>query len=331
MESDTIYVVSQVPNLGKLLQERLPHTRIKNITLPEQFDWHRVLDPKIIDLVKDAEILFCDNTSVGQLMYSLPKLKWVQTVWAGVDSIFRRLDPGKTLPGFTLTRYGDSRFGDTMAEYFLAQVINNERFMYEMWDNQKISKWRTEVFMNCRTVSELIIGIMGIGVLGGQIAKAVKERGATVYGLARKIRKNSDMKYCDKIFTNLSEFLKDCDYVCSVLPSTHLTRGLLNGNALESCEKKPVFVSMGRGDVIDEEDLLRAIEKNWIRKAILDVFKEEPLPADSVLWSHPKIIVTPHIGGSTNTFKIIECFMENYKRFRSGRELLNRVDWNEGY
>lgn len=335
MERDTVFVVSQVANLGRLLQTRLPSVTVKSFLLPELFDWNRVLDvqesQKIIEFVKDAEILFCDNTSVGQLMYSLPKLKWIHTVWAGVDSIFNCLNPNKPLPTFILTRYGDSKYGDTMAEYFLAQIINNEKSLYQMWDNQKLNKWRTEVFINSRSVSELTVGIMGIGVLGSRLALAVKQRGATVYGLSRRPRESGQMGPYDKIFTDLSQFLKDCDYVCSALPSTRLTRGLLNGNALQSCQKKPVLVSMGRGDVIDEEDLLNAIENNWISKAIIDVFKKEPLPADSVLWNHPKMVVTPHIAGSTNTSQIIECFVENYRRYRSGENLLNLVDWNEGY
>lgn len=99
MERDTVFVVSQVANLGRLLQTRLPSVTVKSFLLPELFDWNRVLDvqesQKIIEFVKDAEILFCDNTSVGQLMYSLPKLKWIHTVWAGVDSIFNCLNPNK--------------------------------------------------------------------------------------------------------------------------------------------------------------------------------------------------------------------------------------------
>lgn len=85
-----------------------------------------------------------------------------------------------------------------MAEYFLAQIINNEKSLYQMWDNQKLNKWRTEVFINSRSVSELTVGIMGIGVLGSRLALAVKQRGATVYGLSRRPRESGQMGPYDK-------------------------------------------------------------------------------------------------------------------------------------
>lgn len=331
IEVDTIYVVSQLPSLGDLLKVSLPGVNIKTFRLSEQFDWCRPLNPEIKEQIKEAEILFCDNTSIGQLMYDLPKLKWVQSVWAGVDSIFRCIDPKKPLPSFQLTRFGDNWFGDLMADYFLGQVISNERLFSKMWDDQKRKKWRKEVFINFRTVSDLTIGILGVGAIGSRVALGVKQRGATVYGLARRPRKDCELGPYDRIFTDMDEFLSDCDYVCSIVPSTPLTRGLLNGSVLKSCKKKPVFVSMGRGDVIDEDDLINALKQGWISKAILDVFKTEPLPENSILWDFPNVVITSHIGGITNASKATKCFLGNYKRYINNEELLYKVDWNQGY
>jgi phosphoglycerate dehydrogenase-like enzyme len=140
----------------------------------------------------------------------------------------------------------------------------------------------------------------------------------------------------DDYTTNLLEALQKADYIVSVLPSTASTRGLLNGNAFLPASKShggkcPVFINVGRGDVIDEESLLNALDQQWISAAILDVFEIEPLPEESQLWNRPDVAISPHVSGLTHGDDVPKVFLENYKRFIEGRELNHLVDWDKGY
>ena len=113
--------------------------------------------------------------------------------------------------------------------------------------------------------------------------------------------------YVDESFgvENLSECLKQCDYLCNVLPSTPSTKGMLSGSVLESCkERKTVLINVGRGDVIRGEEILQALNNEWIGGAALDVFEIEPLPKDSALWTHPDITITPHVAGLTTVSQV---------------------------
>ena len=118
--------------------------------------------------------------------------------------------------------------------------------------------------------------------------------------------------YVDESFgvENLSECLKQCDYLCNVLPSTPSTKGMLSGSVLESCkERKTVLINVGRGDVIRDEEILQALNNEWISGAILDVFEKEPLPKDSALWTHPNITITPHVAGLPAPNKV-KCIVQ---------------------
>ena len=113
--------------------------------------------------------------------------------------------------------------------------------------------------------------------------------------------------YVDECFSmeDLPEFLKQCDYLCNVLPSTPSTIGLLSGDVLENCkEKKTVLINVGRGDVISNNGILNALNNQWIGGAILDVFEEEPLSKDSALWTHPQVTITPHVSGLSTSSQV---------------------------
>ena len=121
----------------------------------------------------------------------------------------------------------------------------------------------------------------------------------TVYGMVTKLPNNRP-NYVDKFFlpTDLPEFLKKSDYICNILPKTEKTTNMLSGSVLENCrEAQSTFINIGRGSVIDDDSLTNAIEKGWLKAAILDVFNEEPLPRESKLWGFPNVFITPHVAG----------------------------------
>jgi phosphoglycerate dehydrogenase-like enzyme len=127
--------------------------------------------------------------------------------------------------------------------------------------------------------------------------------------------------------------LAECDYVVVTLPLTEKTHHLFNEDLLREMKPNAYLVNVGRGGLIDEKALVKALKKGWIAGAGLDVFEEEPLPADSPLWAMENVVLTPHISGFTLHYdrRAVDLFTENLRRYLAGDKLLNRVNREEGY
>lgn len=95
--------------------------------------------------------------------------------------------------------------------------------------------------------------------------------------------------------------------------------------------QKPVLINIGRGSVIDDSELIKALDNHWISEAILDVFNEEPLPPSNPLWHHEKVLITPHIAAKTRSSDVVQLFTENYNNFITGKPLKYVINWNQGY
>jgi len=178
------------------------------------------------------------------------------------------------------------------------------------------------------------MSILGAGDIGRCIGRAAQSFGMRTVGYARTARRSGDG--VDEYVTDLGAALRAGDYVVSVLPSTHGTKGMLSGGALaaasrENGGRRPVLINVGRGDVVDDASLLEALEKEYLSAAILDVFGTEPLPKTSPLWDRDDVVVSPHVSGVTRAEDVPEVFLENYRRYINGEELLYGVDWAKGY
>jgi phosphoglycerate dehydrogenase-like enzyme len=178
---------------------------------------------------------------------------------------------------------------------------------------------------------------LGCGDIGTSVAKAARAFGMRTVGYGKTSR-NADptVNGIDTFTTNLAEALQAADYIVSVLPSTHETRGLLNNDAFLPASKRsggkcPVFLNVGRGDIISEDSLLNALDNRWISAAILDVFAVEPLAVESALWGRSDIVVSPHVSGLTQGKDVPKVFMENYVRFLKDEELKYSVNWENVY
>eukprot|EP00612_Vaucheria_litorea_P008300 CAMPEP_0171481636 /NCGR_PEP_ID=MMETSP0946-20130122/6900_1 /TAXON_ID=109269 /ORGANISM="Vaucheria litorea, Strain CCMP2940" /LENGTH=168 /DNA_ID=CAMNT_0012013319 /DNA_START=432 /DNA_END=934 /DNA_ORIENTATION=- len=167
---------------------------------------------------------------------------------------------------------------------------------------------------------------MGVGDIGKTIASdLISLRCKDIHGLVFSPREDGDISY----HTSLKSFLQSgCDYIINVLPSTSSTVGLLNGDALSVLsDHPPIFINVGRGDVINESSLLEALEKRWIGGAVLDVFESEPLPEKSRLWEIPSVVITPHVSGVSNAEQASMQFVKNLNRYLGKMPLLYEVDW----
>ncbi|WAR17782.1 GHRB-like protein [Mya arenaria] len=135
---------------------------------------------------------------------------------------------------------------------------------------------------------------------------------------------------------SLDEVLATVDYICCCLPGTPDTANMLSGDILKACcQKKPVLINTGRGDLIDEITLVTAIREGWLGGAVLDVNPAEPLPPDSPLWTLQNVLITPHISGYTrdprHIQRYVDVFVENYRRYCDGQPLMYEVDFEKGY
>jgi len=195
--------------------------------------------------------------------------------------------------------------------------------------------------------------LLGCGDIGSKIAEAGKGLGMRVV-VFRKTLQRTNLSV-DLVTPSIELLLETSDYIVNILPSTPQTRGLLSGDVLRKCatrdaSRRPaVFINVGRGDVVDEVSLVKALDAEWLSSAVLDVFEVEPLPSTSALWHHPKVLMTPHISAVSYADDVAELYARNlliyYAQGKGQQEeeeenngkdhdvtkLLYKIDWDKGY
>lgn len=268
----------------------------------------------------EAEILLADPGKVKDLLDSVRGLRWLQSTWAGVNAL-----EGVKRRDFTCTRHG-GYFGQQMSEYVFGAIF------YEDWrslaGHQARGEWAPEAFRKRRRLSSLALGLLGAGDIPRAIGLRARAFGMRTLALASSARESADF---DVVTADLDLVLGEADVVVNVLPSTPATRGLLDGGRLAACGQGKLLVNVGRGDVVSEAGLLEALQKGWLRRAVLDVFAAEPLPASSELWGHPQVQLSPHIAAVTYAEDTAELFVENLALWLEGRPLRFVVDLDRGY
>ena len=290
---------------------------------PPGVAWLRTkTDPDTAQALAQAEVVVADPPLVAYHLEGAPHLKWLQATYAGVDSLLRAGAPRD----FVLTRV-EGAFGPMMAEYTLGHILARERHLLGLSRWQESHQWQPSGY---RVLSDLTLGLLGVGSIGQAVAAVARGFGMTVWGFRRG---SGTVPNVDRVFTpdQLAEFLAGADYLVNILPSTPATRGLLSGQVLKACLPGTVFINMGRGDVVDEHSLVQALEAGWLAGAVLDVFDAEPLPKDSPLWDLPGVTITPHVAALGAAGAIAEIVAANLARYLAGEPLRQVVDWERGY
>jgi glyoxylate/hydroxypyruvate reductase len=252
---------------------------------------------------------------------NLPKLRFIQSLWMGVENIV--VDPHLP-PGVPVARLIDPGMVAAMGETALAYVLDWHRhfYSYRAFQQDKIWKRRRQYL-----ASDRMIGILGLGELGGSIAEKLRAMGFHVAGWSRR-PKALDGVYCS---TDLDEVVRRSDALVCLLPLTDQTRGILDARVLGLLRKGGCVINLARGGHVVVPDLLAALDGGHLAHAYLDVFETEPLPADSPLWAHPGVTVTPHIAALTEPRTSVGKVAENVERVRRGDKPGNLVDFAAGY
>jgi glyoxylate/hydroxypyruvate reductase len=226
-----------------------------------------------------------------------------------------------------LIRLEDAGMAEQMVRYVLAATLRFTQRFDVYAKQQREGRW---LDWKPKAAHEFRIGVLGIGVIGSEIARALAGFGFAVRGFARH-RKSIDGVQCFAGDEELDPFLSELDVLVAVLTLTPDTVGILNRATLSRLARGAHLINIGRGALLVEADLLALIDEGHLSGATLDVFTEEPLPADHPFWRRPEIAVTPHVAGVTLPDQAVAQIAAKIKRLERGLPVTGIVDRERGY
>lgn len=256
-------------------------------------------------------------------MPGMGNVRWVQSTGAGVDSW---LEPVALSRDIVLTRTPES-FGPMIAEWALSRALAFVTTIVELAAAQRERRWAPGDIGMLRGTHAVVVGT---GDVGTHVARLFGAVGCRVTGVSRTGRGETSVFEVVHTSDKLASVVPTADWVILTLPLTPETRGLVNENVLRACNGA-VLMNAGRGAVVDESILPRALAEGWIGGAALDVFEVEPLPATSPLWDDPRVMISPHVSGLTTIEGAVHGFLECLAMFERGETPRWVVDRERGY
>lgn len=309
-------------NLGQGLIEK-----IKEI-IP---DWELVIGKERSiwsDHLNEAEIIVSWKKEMEEMISAQSKLRWLQAWSAGVNSLpLHELEAKKI---HTTSANGVHAY--PISETIFALMLALTRKIHTYVKNQQTKTW-DHAGLNLE-IHGKTIAVLGVGAIGRETAKIAKAFGMEVIGFRHS---GKPEKYVDTMYTleHLNDVLPQCDYVVVTLPYTKETHRLFGMEQFKLMKPSSFFINIGRGNIVVEQELIKALKDGEISGAGLDVFEKEPLDEGSPLWELENVIITPHTSGSTEhyTKRVIEdIFIPNLKSYMQGETpAINLVDYKKGY
>lgn len=274
-----------------------------------------------------VDILLAIGRVKEEIIQNAPQLKWVQALSAGVDflpleEIARR--------GILLTN-ARGIHQIQMSEFALLLMLQWARRLPLIYRNQQSKRW--DPYIPCGELYEKTLGILGPGSIGEAIARKAKAFGMRTLGYNHSGRETPGFDEICSGAEGLNRVLAESDYLIMLIPSTPETKGFLSLEQFRLMKPSAYFINLARGTVVNEGDLIEALQSGTIAGAALDVFEEEPLSEKSPLWNMDNVTITPHIAGLSPQYmqRASEIVFENIRRFLEGKPLINRVDPAAGY
>ena len=289
------------------IQERLPDIEIRA--------WPEIGDPGAV------EIAVVHHAAIGVLR-RFPNLRALIGMWAGVDHILGRPD----LPDVPIARMVDPLIARDIGHYVVLHALRHTRSMPRIAANQRARRWQPVA----PPPIELRVGILGLGAVGTAAARMLRDLGFDVRGWTRTPRAGGGIPRLAGRDA-LAEVLSAADICVCTLPLTEETEGIVNAETLARLPRGACFINAGRGRHVVEEDLLAALESGQLAGATLDVLREEPPPADSPFWDHPRVTITPHNAADPRPDAVAGALAANIRRALAGTPMLNLVDRDRGY
>jgi len=294
----------------EILAARLPRLEIRSATRPEEA-W---------DFMEEAEIILSWQIP-DDLLRRARCLRWFASMAAGNEDLVKNPNLPESVILTKATIYGEM-----MAEYVFGYLLYFGRNLSKYFEDQKKKVWDRK---RPERLRGKVMGILGLGSVGHEIAKRGKQFGMRILGVKKD---PGPMRYVDQVFDprDLTKMIPVVDCLVVVLPLTPETYHLLGERELSLMKEGAILFNIGRGKTIDEGALTRVLKSGKI-KAVLDVFDTEPLPPESELWNMEDVIITPHVSGIGIPEEICEEFVRNYRRWTKGKPLLGLVHRKKGY
>lgn len=255
------------------------------------------------------------------ILETYKNVKFISSMGAGVDHILKDPSIPEDMP---ITRIKDEKLTFSMTNYVVMGVLNHHRRIRHFEENKLNKNWDMS-----HPELEVKVGVMGVGELGGDVLDKLSYMGFEVAGYGNSQKKIFNFPY---FYGNgLPDFLNEVNVVVCLLPLTPQTDGFMDKEFFQNCQPGTYIINAARGKHLVEEDLLEALDSGHISGALLDVYREEPLPESHPFWDHPLITMTPHIASVTNPEAAAPQIAANCKRIMTGKPLKNIIDRNKGY
>jgi phosphoglycerate dehydrogenase-like enzyme len=280
----------------------------------------------------NAEVIFNWSGSVSLLrdvFLICPRLRWIHSRSVGLE---RTLFPELIASNVVLTN-GRGVFSPSLGEFVVGAILHFAKDFRRMIRNQMAGCWEQ---FDVTMAEGKTLGIIGYGDIGRASAQRARALGMNILAVKRHVAEN---ERCDSLASEIypaerrTEMLSRCDYVLVAAPLNAETRGLLSTGEFAAMKADAVVINVGRGPVIDEQALIRALSERKIKGAALDVFDEEPLPAGHPFYSMENVLLSPHCADHTSQWleDAVRLFVEQFQRFRCGQPLLHVVNKKLGY
>lgn len=281
----------------------------------------------LLRLMPPAEVVLA-GTFTPAMLAAAPRLRWVHSTGAGVE---RLLFP-ELVGGDVVVTNARGAHHVAMPEYIMLAMLAWTHHLPALVRAQQRREWITPV---PDEVAGKTLGLLGYGEIGRATAHRAAAAGVRCLACRRDASRGPDDGPVERVYgpDELLVFLGQCDFVANSLPLTPQTRGLIGERELRAMRPGAVLIHVGRGPTVQQEALLEAVCTGGIAGAFLDVFDEEPLPAESPLWGLENVVVTSHTSGNSARYleRSVAIFCENLERYRAGQPLRNVVDKRLGY
>ena len=274
--------------------------------------------------LREAEVLLAGHFSAHDLAGRAPRLRWIQSTSAGVETLV------PLLPAAVVLTNASGVHTPKGGEYGMTALLMLNHRVPDFDTRQREARW-DPVFSS--TIAGRTVVLIGAGDIGAEVGRLARRFGMRVLGVRRTGRPH---RHVDEMYTprDLRKVLPRADFVVVTLPLTPETRGLIGRRELDLLPRHAGLVNLGRGAVVDYDALVDKLRRGELSGAVLEVFPEEPLPADSPIWTLPNVILSPHCAVDDSVAYVpraLDIFFDNLGRYLRGRPLRNRVDPALGY
>jgi phosphoglycerate dehydrogenase-like enzyme len=271
----------------------------------------------------------------ADLLAITPNLKWVALPSAGADHAIRA---GIVQPDGPVVTTASGIHAVPIGEFVLSLMLMWVRHWPQIIDYQRAGAWPDAAGreqLHGRELDGATLGVIGLGAIGRHIARLGRAFGMRIIATRRSASEGTSDPDADMLVppNRLGDLLAAADFVVVSVPATEQTRHLIGADELRIMRRDAFLINISRGSAIDEAALVAALTDGVIGGAGLDVFKTEPLPAESPLWRLPNVIISPHVAGNTSQYsrRFTDLFLANLARYRTGEPLRNVVDLARGY